>query len=1432
MAIKKVKVIDYSYDTDGKPTKPYRTSVSVYHNDSYFLNGLLKESYVMKGSDESKLFSKTINTYEIKKLSSDNQTIEMPQVTLLNTFDVGGSEGRRSAVVLLTETVNELYEGNSSPKLTSEVNMMYDAKGRVSIYNNRGNTAITTDDYTSGITYHDDNTALNAKNIISVPRRIKVFSGIITSETTINSSTASLRERTTTTDDNGNITSIAAKISGTTAPVNAVTTMTYDNYGNLKSIVYPANDATPTTPKKYTYEYDPIYNKYVTSITDGFGYSSSATYDSRFDKVLETKDLSDNIMTYTNDSFGRLETVTAPKERSLSPAVPTLKFQYFTKPGDFPNEYGITAANFAPVALTQHFDPANPANPIETYTFIDGLARPIQVKKDIAINTGSPTAPNYKEALSVSGKASYDRYGRAEIQYFPTFEVKPENGSPAKNFVLNETEPPIKSSTITLYDELDRPIQVQDPDGNNTTTDYSIEGIGNTVGATFIKTKSTAKQNGANNVVTETYKDVFGRVAYTNNLTSTTEGLLTQFTYNAIGELQSYKDAQGISTTYTYDNLGRKLSVTHPDNGKTSFQYDKASNLTKMQTANLFADTTIPVAANRFVNYTYDRNNRLTKIVFPVATGAPSPNLSDVTYTYGLPADLPNKRGKLIKQTDATGEQTFDYGNMGEMVSNERKIVATNTPTRTFKTYFEYDSWNRLKTMTYPDGEVISYTYDFGGNLTKMTGTLNGAPYNYVAQIDYDYFEQKTYMKYGNGSETIYSYSPNLRQLNNLKVVSNTQSLFDNTYSYDQVGNVTGIANTAGITTNNMGGVYSHVYEYDKLNRLSKANGSFTGSPTQTANNNDSQSNYTLEMAYNNTHGIASKKQTHFKNGITTPFAANTYENAYNYVANTHRLLSIVNPNITENYTYDTNGNLTKIANPSGAVTSTYSWDESNRLRLIKKGGNMQQYTYDASGERVLKSNVNFTETNVNGTIVNTNLTVLAPTTYPSAFMVVDPQGNCSNHYYLGSQRIVSRISDKPASFYVTGSVLRQSADKKQDKRSDKDLQLQQKNYLQTLVDKANLGKVTYAEYKPYTYEEIEKALKEEEENDDEPSMARMANTSTPPAAAPIYFYHPDHLGTSTFLTDANGNAYQFFLNLPFGETMAEQLPSSSYTSPYKFNGKELDAETGLYYYGARYYDPKSSIWLSVDPLVEKFPNISPYAYCENNPTNMVDPTGMSSKSANSPIYDSESGKYLGVDNQGFLRGEVLFMDADKYKELSKNGKMDHNVAVKNSISIADLPDTEQGFKLFSKAADHISKSLNKLFYNRDAKDNLFGGNVQTYSDELRLMTSHGEDIGSDIGRSKNIVFGANGDTSQNVERITMGFDHRRQYLNTAPNIFSVFEHEFVAHGLMGLRQRVGSYDIHGEVYKFQVSTFNFRHYVTGDYKKLTLRRNEGYNRK
>ena len=78
----------------------------------------------------------------------------------------------------------------------------------------------------------------------------------------------------------------------------------------------------------------------------------------------------------------------------------------------------------------------------------------------------------------------------------------------------------------------------------------------------------------------------------------------------------------------------------------------------------------------------------------------------------------------------------------------------------------------------------------------------------------------------------------------------------------------------------------------------------------------------------------------------------------------------------------------------------------------------------------------------------------------------------------------------------------------------------------------------------------------------------------------------------------------------PFGEEMAAQHAGGAYSTRYKFNGKELDPQTGYYYYGARYYDPVISRWLSVDPLAEKYTGLSPYNYTANNPVMLVDPDG------------------------------------------------------------------------------------------------------------------------------------------------------------------------------------------------------------------------------
>ena len=62
--------------------------------------------------------------------------------------------------------------------------------------------------------------------------------------------------------------------------------------------------------------------------------------------------------------------------------------------------------------------------------------------------------------------------------------------------------------------------------------------------------------------------------------------------------------------------------------------------------------------------------------------------------------------------------------------------------------------------------------------------------------------------------------------------------------------------------------------------------------------------------------------------------------------------------------------------------------------------------------------------------------------------------------------------------------------------------------------------------------------------------------------------------------------------------------------TPYLFNAKEFDEETGMYYYGARYYEPRLSLWMSVDPLQEKYLNISTYCYAANNPIKFIDSDG------------------------------------------------------------------------------------------------------------------------------------------------------------------------------------------------------------------------------
>ena len=156
------------------------------------------------------------------------------------------------------------------------------------------------------------------------------------------------------------------------------------------------------------------------------------------------------------------------------------------------------------------------------------------------------------------------------------------------------------------------------------------------------------------------------------------------------------------------------------------------------------------------------------------------------------------------------------------------------------------------------------------------------------------------------------------------------------------------------------------------------------------------------------------------------------------------------------------------------------------------------------------------------------------------------------------------------------------------------------------------------------------------------------------------YWLHPDHLGSTNWVTDTLGRRYQHMLYKPWGETFVSQ-PSvePANATRYTFSGKERDEETGYSYFGARHYHPTLSIWLSVDPMADKYPELSPYTYCGNNPVILKDLDGREIN----PIF-STSGELLGTDSKGW-KGMAIVMDKKNFKE-----GMSHEDALKKGTEL------------------------------------------------------------------------------------------------------------------------------------------------------------------
>ncbi|MDN3707100.1 RHS repeat-associated core domain-containing protein [Myroides ceti] len=151
---------------------------------------------------------------------------------------------------------------------------------------------------------------------------------------------------------------------------------------------------------------------------------------------------------------------------------------------------------------------------------------------------------------------------------------------------------------------------------------------------------------------------------------------------------------------------------------------------------------------------------------------------------------------------------------------------------------------------------------------------------------------------------------------------------------------------------------------------------------------------------------------------------------------------------------------------------------------------------------------------------------------------------------------------------------------------------------------------------------------------------------------------------------------------MPFGESMVEHNQSQYYGNQYKFNGKELDSTTGMYYYGARYYEPRFSIFVSVDPLAEKYTNYTPYNYTLNNPIMFVDPDGREpehiiirntkNKDGSINMYITIVGKVIDLtsNNSVNVSSYIASAKSNLEKTLSGNYKTSDGIKVNVSVQV------------------------------------------------------------------------------------------------------------------------------------------------------------------
>ena len=461
-----------------------------------------------------------------------------------------------------------------------------------------------------------------------------------------------------------------------------------------------------------------------------------------------------------------------------------------------------------------------------------------------------------------------------------------------------------------------------------------------------------------------------------------------------------------------------------------------------------------------------------------------------------------------------------------------------------------------------------------------------------------------------------------------MNLTADGQTVMESRYRYDAVDNILGITNAANPTSltklnkAKLGGRSSHTYEYDELNRLIHASGKAK------------HASYDMVMSFGRMSEPLTKVQK-----VDSTTTAKSYNFAYKYEDSNHPTAPTQIGH--DHYAYDANGNPTLVTNDSANTTREMYWDEDNRLMVLSDNGKTSRYTYNAAGERIMKSYGTMEGVYINGapqgiTFHETDNFTL----YPASILSVN-KNRFTKHYFLGDKRVASRIGTGLFNnvYGRNGSYV--TAGQQDYAERMNQIQTQKEAYYKKVGVAPGVPTEKGAYGDPENTGVGYNAVLTELGNHDVPQgWIQTPRPNTTPNTNPgppvswndpsnpddpqagygyipndttkeeTFFYHSDHLGSTSYITDDKANITQYDAYLPYGELLVDEH-SSSEDLPYKFNGKQFDDETGLYYYGARYMNPVTSLWYGVDPLAEKYVSTGGYVYTLDNPVKLSDIEGL-----------------------------------------------------------------------------------------------------------------------------------------------------------------------------------------------------------------------------